>query len=116
MTTKIPPQTIEERFPCENKQARQDLRKKLNHELPDNVGCGCANCELRGFFTSSHDTLLDQAIEKIEEKKGEGEEWVKMMKAAKSAGFSKMESPDDFISGKNFALTLVQEILREMRE
>lgn len=58
--------------------------------------------------------LLEKYIAKVESKKGDGKEWIEMMKQANGAGFVNMKSPEDFIAGKNHALTEVQSLLPEL--
>lgn len=50
---------------------------------------------------------LRSEIEKLEGEKWDGKEWIDMMNSAKRAGFSSMKSPEDFIAGKNHALTSI---------
>lgn len=52
-----------------------------------------------------------EIVEKIKAAMYDGKDWIKMVEAAKRAGFSNMVSPQDFIDGKNQALNdLIKEI------
>lgn len=83
--------------------------------------CVCWSCndyrdEVRANIRSREISLLDTIEKWCEEEKVDSKEWVDMMSAAREAGFSNMKSPEDFISGRNFILTLIQNFIIEAKK
>ena len=79
---------------------------------------GIETQELKNFISKIRKEALEKQKQEIKkmiegEIKGEGKEWIKMMKNAKLAGFSKMKSPKDFIDGRNYAVDDILEVLNK---
>ena len=61
---------------------------------------------VKDFLYSTIISILKEQVKEIVIiKKDDGKVWIEMMKQANLAGFSNMKSPEDFITGRNQALS-----------
>lgn len=56
---------FDERFPCGNIKARENLRERTGLEI-SKKGCGCLNCKLKSFLHTRLRALLEEVVGEIE--------------------------------------------------